>query len=191
MLFAVRRCRQIILILGFLLPSLLLAAKQPAALILHDGPANSGEGMIAAREAANLMGHFGYAATVLAADRYSAGQAAPFQAVFVVGMDDKSVIPAPLLADLARREETTCWINQCLGQLTANPAVAERLGFTCGESDDDTGLDTVKYRGFALPKTDEGINHLRILDPKKTEVLATASTGKESEPFVVRSGRFW
>jgi len=47
-----------------LFPLLLSAADQPAALILHDGAATAGEGFTAARQAANLMDHFGYAATV-------------------------------------------------------------------------------------------------------------------------------
>lgn len=169
----------------------LVAADSRSALILYDGPVAAGDGVIAARQAANLLDHFGYTATLEPVLRYSAGQADHYGVVFVFGMANKTAVPAALLGDLARRDQTTCWVNQYLDQLTTNAAVTARLGFAVGEYDDDTGYNIVTYRTVALPKTDPELNRVSILDSNKVQVLATAGSEDDSAPFVIRSGRFW
>lgn len=169
----------------------LVAADSPSALILYDGPPAAGDGVIAARQAGNLLDHFGYTATLEPVANYTAGAAARYAAVFIVGMAEHTVIGPALLSDLAQRDQPTCWINRGLDQFTTNTAIAARLGFKWGDFDDDTGFHTVTYRTSALPKTDAELNRISILDSNKVQVLATAGSEEDSAPFVIRSGPFW
>lgn len=161
------------------------------ALIVYDGLATAGDGLIAAREIANLMPHFGYGFDLQPMAGYSAGIAEKYEVVFFCGMSQASAIPAPLLNDLARRTRTVCWVDQFVGQLTALPGMAERLGFVHLSHEEETDYTTVTYRGIDLQKTDPDIDRIKILNPARVRVLASAGHGPNAAPFALRSGNFW
>jgi uncharacterized protein YdaL len=167
-----------------------------SALILYDGPAEHGEGLLLARHVANLMGHFSFRAEVKPISSYAPGQAEAFNALFVCGMADATVIPTSLLTDVERRQKITVWVHLHLGQLTTRTNVAANLGFTYLENDDETALPLVHYRGFKLPRTEAAdIDRVTILNRDKVQILATAEDEDEepteSTPYVLRSGQFW
>lgn len=173
-------------------PSEPSAALTNTALFLYDGPVTNGMGLVAARQAANLMGHFGFKAEVTPMSAYTPGSAERFGAVFVCGMTDGTTVPGPLLEDVARRDGPTVWLHRHLGELAALTNVAARLGFTNAVNDEETQFTSVTYRGIKLPYPDEpDIDRVKILDPAKVQVLATAEDGHESVPYVLRSGQFW
>ena len=164
------------------------------ALFLYDGNGTNKDGLVMARQGANLMGHFGFKAVLEPMSAYAAGQADRAGAVFVCGMAYGTVVPTPLLDDLARRDGPTVWFHLHLEQFTGRTNVAARLGFAFEENDDQAHFPTVVYHGVAIPNTDDPeIDRVNILDTNKVQVVATATDEDQSEtvPYVLRSGQFW
>ncbi|MBU6401200.1 MAG: polysaccharide deacetylase family protein, partial [Verrucomicrobia bacterium] len=162
------------------------------ALFLYDGPVTNSMGLVAARQGGNLMGHFGFKAEVEPMAAYVPGSAGRYGAVFICGMTDGVRVPPALVEDVARRTGPTVWWHRHLEELLALTNIATRLGFTNVVTDDDVPFTAVRYRGITLPYTDEpDIDRVRILEPGKVQVLATAESGHESVPYVLRTGQFW
>lgn len=162
-----------------------------SSLIVYDGPAASGDGLITARYVANLLGHFGIRPDIRHISGYVGGLAEQFNATFVCGAASGTTMPKSLLADLARSEKPVCWINRHLGQFTSQPDAAARLGFAGGDFLDDEEFSTIIYLGMTLPKNDSEINGIKITDAARVQIVATARDANGEMPYVVRSGSFW
>src|SRR6266496_4566939 len=162
-----------------------------SSLIVYDGSAASGDGLITARYVANLLGHFGIKPDIRHISGYAGGLAEQFNATFVCGLASDTSMPKSLLVDLARSEKPVCWINRHLGQFTSQPDAAARLGFSGGDFLDDEEYSTVIYKGMTLPKHDSEINVIKITDAARVQIIATARDANGEIPYVVRSGSFW
>ena len=160
-----------------------------SALILYDGPATEGDSFITALEIANLMPHFGYRGDVQPVGNYTAGMADKYDAVIVYGLAKNQSLPAGMLNDISRFDRPVCWIYQSLDQLVALPGVTERLGFE--QLGEDSECPIVSYHGVDIPNSQPDLHTIKILDPKKAQVLVTAHSDDDSSPYVVRSGQFW
>src|SRR5215471_9922995 len=162
-----------------------------SALVVYDGPAESGDGLITARYVANLLGHFGMRREIVNMPAYSKGKCDGFDATFVCGMAAGTSVPPTLLQDVANSEHPVCWINRHINQLLSLEGQSGTRGFAFLDYLDDSRFPTVGYRGFGLPKSDSEINLIRITDPARAHVIATAHADDEQTPYVVRSGSFW
>src|SRR5262249_55307567 len=145
-----------------------------SALVLYDGPADSGDGLITARYVANFLGHFGMKREIVNMPAYSPGQCDRFDATFVCGMAAGTSVPPTLLQDVASSEHTVCGTNRHIKQLLSLEGQSASRGFVFLDYIDDSGFPTVGYRGFSLPKSDGEINLIRITDPSRAHVIATA-----------------
>src|SRR5262245_37720202 len=161
------------------------------SLIVYDGATTSGDGLITARYVANLLGHFGIKPDIRHVSNYSSGLCSGFNATFICGMSQNTVMPASLLSDIGRSDKTVCWINRHLGQLTSLPGIEARLGLGYQDFLDDEEYKTVTYRGIALPKADGEINRIWISNPAEVQTLAAAHDPNGELPYAVRSGSFW
>jgi peptidoglycan/xylan/chitin deacetylase (PgdA/CDA1 family) len=57
---------------------------------------------------------------------------------------------------------------------------------------DTVKITRVRYHGHIVPKGDTDTNILRVIDPSKVEVIATAIGPKQEEfPYILHSGSFW
>ena len=162
-----------------------------SALVLYDGPADSGDGLVTARYVANLLGHFGIRPEISNMSSYSAGQCERFGVTFVCGMTAGTSVPQPLLQDIAASARPVCWINRHIKQLLSLEGQSARLGFAFLDYLDDSEFPIVGYRGFTLPKTDSEINLIRITDSSRAQVVATAVASDENTPYAIRSGSLW
>ena len=100
------------------------------SLVIYDGAADSGDGLITARYVANLLGHFGIKPEIRHLSTYAPGLLQQFNATFVCGTTAGTVMPASLLSDVGQSEKIVCWINRHLGQLTSQSEIANRLGLS-------------------------------------------------------------
>jgi uncharacterized protein YdaL len=161
------------------------------ALVLYDGPAASGDGLITARYVANLLGHFGIRPEISNMSSYSTGQSDRFGVTFVCGMTAGTLVPQRLLQDIATSARPVCWINRHIKQLLSHEDQSARLGFAFVDYLDDSEFPIVGYKGFTLPKTDSEINLIHITDPSRAQVVATAVANDANTPYAIRSGSFW
>jgi uncharacterized protein YdaL len=162
-----------------------------SALVVYDGPAESGDGLTTARYVANLLGHFGIRPEITNVSSYAAGRCDRFSVTFVCGMTAGTILPQPFLQDIAGTVRPVCWINRHIKQLLSFGNQSARLGLAFTDYADDSEFPSVGYRGFSLPKPDGEINLVRITDPSRAQVLATAVGDDGKTPYAIRSGSFW
>src|SRR5215467_1752974 len=172
-------------------PTLTIEQSGMSALVVYDGPSDSGDGLITARYVANLLGHFGIRPDISPLASYSPGSCDKYGSTFVCGMAAGTTVPAPLLRDVASASRPICWINRHVKQLLSLNGQRERLGFEFVDYLDDADYPTIGYHGISLPKQDAEINLIRVTNPGRAEVLATATSDEDSTPYAIRSGSFW
>jgi hypothetical protein len=136
-------------------------------LLLYDADPAAGTELPAIM-AANLAGRFGRA-TIRRIDRYRAGDAARFDATFVLPVRRP---PDALLANLRAPRRPAVWIGSSDPQA---PRVADVVA--------------VRYKGRDFPRDLRAPPQIALLDASRGEVLATAiAAGGREVPWAVRSG---
>jgi uncharacterized protein YdaL len=140
----------------------------------------------AARMVGNLLGHFDLSADVRCATDYHPGDGANYRAVFYVQLEPGLSPPAALVSDVPRLKRPVCWLGGGLSSL--HP---EKLGVTAGPYAGHSPFDHVRYRGAFLTRSEPELFSVRISDPARAQVLATAVSGAREQPYAVRSGSFW
>ncbi|MBW1803089.1 MAG: DUF2334 domain-containing protein, partial [Deltaproteobacteria bacterium] len=113
-----------------------------------------------------------------------------FDVVFVVGVDQKATIPPKFLSQLALYDGTICWLHYGVDQFL-DIAGKDRYGFHYHSAQHDSAYHTVTYKGYSLPKTDPDFNSVAVTDSTICRRLANMTNGRESLPYVLRSGYFW
>ncbi len=161
------------------------------SLIVYDGPDEDKSELMTSRYIANLLGHFGIKAEIVAATQYVAGQAGSFSATFVIGSEYYGAMPEVLIQDIAASSKPVCWINRNIEQLLALPGMREKLGFRFDDYVELDGPVSVAFKGKLLPKTEGLINLVSVQDRSKAEVLAVARASDQSTPYAIKSGQFW
>jgi uncharacterized protein YdaL len=141
---------------------------------------------------ANLASHFGDW-TAHPVERYRAGEMAGYDAAFYIGDPGGPALPSAFLADVVRDKQRIIWINGDIEQLQGLAADPKRgYGFTA-LGRDETELTRLEYKGAVLPMdpaSAAGFTRVRVDDPKRVTVLATAWLGDgTSVPWAVRSGK--
>ncbi|RZS34012.1 uncharacterized protein YdaL [Herbihabitans rhizosphaerae] len=126
---------------------------------------------------------------------YEPGEANRYQSIVYIGSVYDGLLPQHFLTDVANARIPVLWIGGNIWQLfDRTPGLDKRLGWTWGGYRTDRPT-TVNYRGFPLRRSefaDTGVMGLRVTDPRRTQVLAEASTpdGGARSPWAVRSGQF-
>jgi uncharacterized protein YdaL len=180
----------------------LAAAALPAAeagpaakvLVLYEpGPTPTASGLGDARQLVQLFGHFRVVATLEAADAYTLGQMRAFDSTFFVGYTKAYTPPLPLLRDAYLASGPLVWLNTGLVEFARVFDLGARFGFTVEGFDTTSGFDSVQAGDFRFTKGDPNANVLRVTDPARCAVLATASSSRTGRtiPYVVRAGNFW
>ncbi|WP_250031400.1 DUF2334 domain-containing protein [Paractinoplanes maris] len=162
-------------------------------LVLYDTTGAYGwMGEVYATQTANLSSHFG-SWTAAPVGSYRAGDLNSYTAVIYVGSTYDEPIPAAFLTDVSATSKPVTWLYDNIWQLTSDPALAARLGFTSGGFD-FADVAEVDYKQQKLTRdtvNKSGIMNLSISDPAKVTTLATAVRPDGTTfPWAVRSGNF-
>jgi uncharacterized protein YdaL len=166
-------------------------------IVYEPGPRPIESGLGDARQLRQLLGHFHTQVTLLAADRYVAGQLAAFDVAFWVGFNERAqgryVPPAVFMHDVSRTEKTFVWLNTGLDDFSRSADLPARYGFAVEAFDTASNFNFVDANGVRFTKTDPNATVVRVTDPARCKVLATmTSTQRQlTVPYVVRSGEFW
>ncbi|MGE5235600.1 MAG: DUF2334 domain-containing protein [Acidobacteriota bacterium] len=163
-------------------------------LVLYEpGPTEVASGLGDARQLQQLLGHFHTAVTLEPVSRYRSGEMTGFDLTFWVGFTAPYTPPPSFLHDVVGDERTFVWLNTGLDKLARQADLPGRFGFEWQRWDTTSGYDSVEANGSAFTKTDPSATVLRVTDPQRCTVLATArsSRTKAAIPYVLRSGSFW
>jgi uncharacterized protein YdaL len=164
------------------------------ALVLYEpGPNEVASGLGDARQLQQLLGHFHTDVTLEEVSRYRSGQINNFDLAFWVGFTARYAPPVAFLKDVVADRHTFVWLNTGLERLAQETDLATRFGFAWERWDTTSGFDSVQSNGFSFTKTEPATAVLRVTDPDRCDVLATATSSRTKEiiPYVLRSGPFW
>ncbi len=161
--------------------------------IYEPGPSPAASGLGDARQLRQLLGHFRATATLEPADAYRTGQLRSFDITFFVGFTKVYAPPRAVLEDAYSGSGPRVWINTGLVPFARAFDLPARFGFAVEGFDTTSGFDSVQEAGFKFTKGDPNSNVLRVTDPARCTVLATATASRTGRtiPYVVRSGDFW
>jgi uncharacterized protein YdaL len=176
--------------------TLIASPPQPPIKVLvlyQPGPTENASGLGDARQLRQLLGHFRATATLEATDRYTAGQMRSFDITFLIGYTKAYTPPLQLLSDIYTDKRRFVWLNTGLVEFAQTFDLTKRFGFAVERFDTTSGFDSVQAGDTRFTKGDPNANVLRVIDPGRCAVLATASTsrGRRTIPYVVRSDDFW
>jgi len=162
-------------------------SRKKQCLVLYDKDG----GLNDAIQAGELLRHFNTNISLQPLEEYTSGTIEKYDAVFYVGVVSNATIPAGFLKDLSYGLTTVCWLGFNIEALLGDEELSNVLGMEfIGVK--EKHYNTVLYKNRKLVRKDPWINVVNAFDVRKCGVLATASDGESSIPYVVRSGRnFW
>lgn len=175
-------------------PILTAAAQQDTArtLIVYDDIQPTAQFALGdARQLATLLGHFRATAVVVPAGAYEGGSMEKYDVVFFLGFSLRCVPPAAFMRDLAQRTKTAVWMHTGLLPYNAAHPMAGRYGFEPVRVDTSTGYPVVRRGSQSFTKEEPNLTILRVTDPMRCAVVATASSLRTTQPYIVHSGAFW
>jgi uncharacterized protein YdaL len=163
-------------------------------LILYEsGPTQVASGLGDARQLEQLLGHFRAQVTLQAVDTYRAGQMRSFDIAFFIGYTKAYAPPQTFMHDAYADTGTLVWLNTGLVEFGRSFDLPARFGFEVLAFDTTSVFDSVQAGDRRFTKTEPNANVLRVTDPARCAVLATATSTRRAVtvPYVVRSGDFW
>lgn len=190
-------------------------------LVLYDAPANdvySKLGLAYAIMLRNLIGHFNATVDLAPVNNYTAGQLAPYTAVFYIGSYYGNNTPTAFLSDVAASTKTVVWFKYNIWNLAWDQTYnftnktgltfsgLRGLGSTPSSSNPTPDFfDTVTYKNLNMVKyyafdstsgtvsADPDIGVTAIADPTKATTVVTIKDSQTAEvaPYVVKAGNFW
>lgn len=143
------------------------------------------------RQMAALLGHFRTTVTVLSAEEYRAGQMEKFDVACVIGHSLHFQPPAALMADVGKRTATLLWMYTGIQPLARSFPMGARLGMSPLSIDTVTAWNTVRRGSAVFTKEETNLVLMKVTDPSRCAVIATAQAKRASSPYVLRSGNFW
>jgi len=163
--------------------------KTKSCLVLYDPTSNRNDAI----QTGEMLRHFKTRVELKSLDQYQPGLMKKYDNVFYVGGEAEVVIPESMIRDIEKLHTTFCWLGFNVKQLLSDPSVSQKLGIKFKQSVRDVFVG-VKYKQKFLAKNDPWTQEVKITNPLKCRVLATAYNGDQSEktPYAVRSSRnFW
>ena len=172
-------------------PTLLTGAAE-SVLIVYDEPSAvyHDRDTVDALSLRQLLGHFNARIELVSTGEYAKGSAAKFSRVFYFGSKHGQRLPTYLLDDISRGDTPVWWIDGNLDYLEKHRNAPD-LGFELIGPDDTFESSSVEYKDRILWKKDPATFGIKVTDPARVRVLATATTPEGPIPWVVRSGDFW
>ena len=142
-----------------------------------------------ARYLTTLLGHFPrFAVDVTRSDAYEAGALERYDVTFFVGTHASSVPPA-FMRDAYATARTVCWLGGGLDEFARTHDLAGRFGVTAAPG--TVSADAVVYKNVTLTKGEPTTSALRVVDPARATVHATARSGAAELPYIVRARNLW
>jgi uncharacterized protein YdaL len=163
-----------------------------AVLVLFEGqdqPSNMARGD--ARQLGTLLGHFRTTVTIKSLADYRVGQMQSYDAVFLVGYTAWFWPPREFMKEISQRRDTFVWLHSGMIAFDSLFPTAARYGFEPLWMNTDGNFNVVQRNATTFSKQERNITMLRVTDPGKCKVIATASSPKETVPYIVQSGEFW
>jgi hypothetical protein len=162
------------------------------ALVLFDGTTlKQHEGNADGLQVANLMGHFGYHATMQPIEEYRPGGMARYDAVFIVGGSEKSKWPAELVSDAQERTSLLVWLGYGADKFLSH-GEDRRLGLHLNGVLQSNRFHQVRYKGYLLGKDSRQFTYMTVTNPNRVTVPAMALDGDGNEaPYILKTGNFW
>lgn len=162
-------------------------------LILHEAggsPLNGGLGD--ARQLRQLLGHFQTDVTIEAVNLYKPGEISQYDFTFYIGFTKKDVPPQKFLKDAYEATKPLIWLNTGMEKFASVFDLRKRFGFTYVRFDTSSIYDFVDGKGTRFTKTEPNANVIRIVDPNRCQVLATATSTRKhvTIPYIVRSNPY-
>ncbi len=163
-----------------------------SVLVLFEGkeePGNMARGD--ARQLATLLGHFRTTVTIKSLSDYQVGQMQNYDAVFLVGYTSWFWPPREVMKEVSNRQGTFVWLHSGMIAFNSLFPTVPRYGFEPLWMNTSGDFNLVQRNSTTFSKEEPNITMLRVTDPNKCAVIATASSQKETVPYIVRSGEFW
>jgi uncharacterized protein YdaL len=163
-----------------------------SVLILYEGkaePANLAQGD--ARQLGALMGHFHTTVAFRNLADYQPGEMDGYDVVFFVGYTLQCWPTPAMMQDVMARKRTFVWLHTGMLAFNSQFPTSPRFGFEPLRIDTTGDYAVVQHGSATFTKEEPNITVLRVTDPDKCAVIATASSQQESVPYIVRSGEFW
>ncbi len=172
----------------------------PTALVLYDANGTYGWiGSMYAYQVGNLLSHFGLTVTRLGVQSYTTGKMSTYSCAFYIGTQYGNKLPKAFVTDVAATNVPFCWMGYNLwevawnsAQTGWNPAFGNSYGFQFAYCD-ATGYPTINYKGTSLTKQqqDPVQGDTIITNPAIASVVATATNGTTTVPYITRGANFW
>ena len=186
-----------VLLLSVLVSFPVFSANDPGqkkVLILYELGTNQFTGGLGdARQLRQLMGHFRVQPDVQSVSGYQTGDLDRYDITFYIGFTRRDVPPQKFLQDVYNTSRPFVWINTGMGRFAGSFDLGKRYGFAYVRFDTATVYDAVEGNGRTFTKTEPNAAVIRITDPGRCAVLATAISSRRRVriPYIVRSGSFW
>ncbi len=147
-----------------------------------------------ARQLSTLLGHFHANVTLKSADSYQPGEMEQFDVACFMGSSEICVPPTAVMKDIAERtSKTFLWLNTGMFAFNEKFPTSERLGFEPLHEEQKSKFTLIRHENDGFTRGEAGITLIRITDPTRCSVIATATTSTQEPtvPYIVRSGEFW
>ena len=164
-------------------------------LVIHDVKSDQSDAI----QTAELLRHFSVNITHVSVDECTGGMMDRFDHVFYVGTDPQAQLPQPFLDEIGSTRATVCWLGPNIEQALRRPNQSTLRGLDFLSNDANAFL-RVDYKNTALKKENPGTTVLRVTDPSRCRVWATATTAamataaeakSHTAPYAIQSGRFF
>ncbi|MDR3692924.1 MAG: DUF2334 domain-containing protein [Fimbriimonas sp.] len=172
----------------------------PTALVLYDSSGQWGWiGSLYAYQIGNLLAHFGVTVTREGVENYRTGQLASYGSAYYLGTTFYNTLPTTFLNDVITDKNNLVWMGYNLWETSWNAAGTDwnaaftnKYGFNF-DSVDGTGYPTIRYKTSTLTKQqdDPTQGNAIVNDPSIATVLATASNGSTSVPYITKGANLW
>jgi len=144
-----------------------------------------------ARQLGALLGHFDAAVDILSDADYRLGGMERYDAVFFIGFTLRCAPSWAFMSDAAARRRTLIWLHTGMTAFNSAFPTAPRYGFEPAAVDTSTGYNLIRAGKSSFTKEEPNITIVRVTDPARCAVLATASSKNATVPYILRSRNFW
>ncbi len=185
-----------IVFLQFLLALLYIAATAQSyplkkiLIIAENKPALKGGSSGAARDLAQLLGHFNTKVTFESISSYKAHEIDQFDYLFYVGVSEGNHPTNVIIKDILNSNKPVIWLNTGISELVTNTEIQHKYGFSIIKHLETSEYDAVKTISDSYTKGNSGINLIQIKNRKQVDIWAEAysSSTKVQTPYMIKTG---
>ncbi len=159
-------------------------------IITEKEPDLKSESSGAARDLAQLLGHFNTKVNFKSIGAYKTHEIDQFDYLFYVGFSAENHPSAVLIRDIINSGKPVVWLNTGISELVKNIQNQNKYGFEIIRHMETSEFDAVKTNSYTYTKGNSEINLIQIKNRNQVEAWAEAySSGtKARTPYMVKSG---